>query len=156
MAEAMEQAKRRGVRQVLSTKEEVRAAVAEVTSLADRTLAILTHDLEPEIYDHGKIRTEEEKLRMPDPHLTKEQVQALTTFLLGSQESSLPASYQYQPEDARRDIQEGWWIVRKYNCVGCHQFTPGQKTALEDMPRFRANPPTRGCRWPPPAAARRT
>jgi hypothetical protein len=48
----MEQAKRRGVRQVLSTKEEVRAAVAEVTSLADRTLAILTHDLEPEIYDH--------------------------------------------------------------------------------------------------------
>lgn len=48
----MERVKRRSVRQVLSTKEEVRAAVAEVTSLADRTLSILTHDLEPEIYDH--------------------------------------------------------------------------------------------------------
>lgn len=48
----MEQLKRRSVRQVLSTREEVRAAVAEVTSLADRTLSILTHDLEPEIYDH--------------------------------------------------------------------------------------------------------
>lgn len=54
MAQAMEQTRRRGVRQVLSTKEEVRAAVAEVTSLADRTLAILTHDLEPEIYDHDE------------------------------------------------------------------------------------------------------
>lgn len=52
MAQAMEQLKRRSVRQVLSTKEEVRAAVAEITSLADRTLSILTHDLEPEIYDH--------------------------------------------------------------------------------------------------------
>lgn len=50
----MEQAKRRGIRQVLSTKEEIRSAVAEVTGLADRTLAILTHDLEPEIYDHDE------------------------------------------------------------------------------------------------------
>jgi hypothetical protein len=48
----MEQVKRQSVRQVLSTKEEVRAAVSEITSLADRTLSILTHDLEPEIYDH--------------------------------------------------------------------------------------------------------
>jgi hypothetical protein len=52
MAQAMQELKRRSVRQVLSTKEEVRAAVAEITSLADRTLSILTHDLEPEIYDH--------------------------------------------------------------------------------------------------------
>jgi cytochrome c551/c552 len=95
---------------------------------------------QPDIYDIGKIRTEEEKLRMPDPHLTKEQVRALTTFLLGSQDTSLPANYQYRPQDTRRDIQEGWWIVRKYNCVGCHQFIPGQKTALEDLPQYRANP----------------
>ena len=36
-----------------------------------------------------------------------------------------PPSYQYKPGDARRDIQEGWWVVKKYNCMGCHQFTPG-------------------------------
>ncbi len=95
---------------------------------------------EPNVYDLGMVRTEDEKLRMPDPHLSKEQIQALTTFLLGSEDTSLPASYQYRPEDTRRDIQEGWWLVRKYNCVGCHQFTPGQKTALEDLPRYRADP----------------
>jgi hypothetical protein len=52
MAQVIQEAKRRGVRQVLSSKEEIRAAVAQVTGVADRALAILTHDLEPEIYDH--------------------------------------------------------------------------------------------------------
>jgi cytochrome c551/c552 len=92
---------------------------------------------EPNIWDQGKIKPEEEKLRMPNLHLTKQQVQALTTFLMGSQESPLPASYQYKPLDYRRDIQEGWWVVRKYNCMGCHQFIPGQKTSLMDMPRYQ-------------------
>ena len=68
---------------------------------------------EPNVWDEGKIFTDEtEKLRMPNLHLTKEQVQALTTFLMGSQESGLPPSYQYRPLDYRRDIQEGWWVVR--------------------------------------------
>src|SRR5690606_23445699 len=52
MTGAMEHRKRRGQRLVLATIEDVRAAVSEITSLADRTLAILTHDLEPDIYDH--------------------------------------------------------------------------------------------------------
>src|SRR5690606_26540972 len=39
-------------RLVLVTMEDVRSAVSEITSNADRTLAILTHDLEPDIYDH--------------------------------------------------------------------------------------------------------
>jgi cytochrome c551/c552 len=92
---------------------------------------------EPEIYDKGMIKSDTEKLRMPNLHLTKEQIRALTTFLLGSQETSLPASYQYKPQDARRDIQEGWWIVKKYNCMGCHQFIPGQKTILMGLPRYQ-------------------
>jgi len=92
---------------------------------------------EPEIWDKGKIKPETEKLRMPNLHLSKEEVQALSTFLMGSQESALPSSYQYRPLDYRRDIQEGWWIIQKYNCVGCHQFTPGQKTALMAVKRYQ-------------------
>jgi cbb3-type cytochrome oxidase cytochrome c subunit len=92
---------------------------------------------EPNIWDQGKIKPEEEKLRMPNLHLAKEQVQALTTFLMGSQEASLPPSYQYRPLDYRRDIQEGWWVIAKYNCMGCHQFIPGQKTALMTMARYQ-------------------
>ena len=87
--------------------------------------------------DQGMIKGEEEKLRMPNLHLTKDQVQALTTFLMGSQESALPSDYQYRPLDYRRDIQEGWWVVRKYNCMGCHQFIPGQQTVLMGMKRYQ-------------------
>jgi len=92
---------------------------------------------EPNIWDKGKIKPEEEKLRMPNLHLTKEQVRALTTFLMGSQESALPVSYQYKPLDYRRDVQEGWWVVRKYNCMGCHQLIPGQKTSLMALARYQ-------------------
>lgn len=92
---------------------------------------------EPNIWDLGKIKPETEKLRMPNLHLTKEQVRALTTFLLGSQESPLPPGYQYKPLDYRRDIQEGWWVVKKYNCMGCHQLIPGQKTSLMTMARYQ-------------------
>ena len=52
MSEPSQQSKTRGVRQVLSSVEDVRAAVVEATKLATRTLSIFTHDLEPDIYDH--------------------------------------------------------------------------------------------------------
>jgi cytochrome c551/c552 len=92
---------------------------------------------EPNVYDKGKIKSETEALRMPNVHLTRDQVQALTTFLLGSQTTSLPDSYQYKPGDARHDIQEGWWIVKKYNCMGCHQFYPGQQTVLMGLKQYQ-------------------
>jgi hypothetical protein len=50
---------------------------------------------------------------------------------------ALPASYQYKPGDARHDIQEGWWVVKKYNCMGCHQFIPGQRTILMGLPQYQ-------------------
>jgi len=92
---------------------------------------------EPNIWDKGKDKPETEKLRMPNLHLTKEQIRALTTFLLGSQENPLPPNYQYRPLDYRRDVQEGWWVVKKYNCMGCHQLIPGQKTSLMAMARYK-------------------
>jgi hypothetical protein len=52
MPDIREQVKTRGAREVLSTVEEVRAGVVEIVALANRGLSILTHDLEPQIYDH--------------------------------------------------------------------------------------------------------
>jgi hypothetical protein len=39
--------------------------------------------------------------------------------------------------DYRRDIQEGWWVIKKYNCMGCHQLVPGQKTSLMAMALYQ-------------------
>jgi cytochrome c551/c552 len=92
---------------------------------------------EPNVFDKGMVKSPTEALRMPNVHLTKEQVLDLTTFLMGSEETSLPDSYQYKPGDTRHDIQEGWWIVKKYNCMGCHQFIPGQRTILMGLPQYQ-------------------
>jgi mono/diheme cytochrome c family protein len=92
----------------------------------------------PAVYDRGKERTKDKKdlLRMPNISLNREEINALTTFLLGSVESAVPTTLRYNPSDQRQAIQEGWWVVRKYNCMGCHNIQVGQRTALEVLPLY--------------------
>jgi len=96
---------------------------------------------EPAIYDRGKEKDPKDKLRMPKPYLTPEWRTALTTFLLGSvgtEGSNVPRSLFFDPQDQRRqDIQNGWWVIKKYNCVGCHQVQVGQKSVLMDVPYYQ-------------------
>ncbi|MFQ5928610.1 MAG: c-type cytochrome [Acidobacteriota bacterium] len=97
------------------------------------------HKLEnPAVFDQGKIKEPLERLRMPDFDLSSEEITQLTTFLLGSVDSKVPEKFFYRPADQRSDIQDGWWIVMKYNCVACHQFTPSQKTVLEELPQYQS------------------
>jgi hypothetical protein len=50
----------------------------------------------------------------------------------------VPASLFYNPPDQRRqDIQNGWWVVKKYNCMGCHAVQVGQTSVLMDLPQFK-------------------
>jgi Cytochrome c len=76
---------------------------------------------------------------MPKPNIDSQQRDALVSFLLGSTESTLPPSYQYVPTDQRKYIQEGWWIVTKYNCIGCHQIDIGQKSVLMGLPMYQGD-----------------
>ena len=94
---------------------------------------------EPGIYDKGKEKEPRDHLRMPDPYLTPEWKNALTTFLLGSvgaEGANVPESFFYQPSDRRKDIQDGWWVIKKYNCMGCHSIQVGQKSVLQDLPLY--------------------
>jgi cytochrome c551/c552 len=93
---------------------------------------------DPAAFDHGKYKPDPmDRLRMPKPNVTKEDIDALTTFLLGSTDPSLPQEYMYKPADQRAAIQKGWWIVTKYNCIGCHQIGIGQKSVLMGLPQFQ-------------------
>jgi cytochrome c2 len=93
----------------------------------------------PAIFDQGKYKPNPmDRLRMPKPNLTEDQRDALVSFLLGSTVSTLPPSYQYKPTDQRQYIQEGWWIVTKYNCIGCHQIDIGQKSVLMGLPMYQS------------------
>jgi cytochrome c551/c552 len=95
----------------------------------------------PAIYDQGKFHSDPlEALRMPMPSLhSKEERDAVVTFLLGSVDPSLPSQYMYQPTDRRKAIQDGWWIVTKYNCIGCHQIDIGQKSVMMTLPMYQGD-----------------
>jgi len=95
----------------------------------------------PSIYDVGKEKDPKDKLRMPQPYLTDEWRVALTTFLLGSvgkEGANVPSTLFYTPQDQRRqDIQNGWWVIKKYNCQGCHQLQVGQESVVQNLPMFK-------------------
>jgi cytochrome c551/c552 len=94
----------------------------------------------PNIYDLGrdwKDRDPNERLRMPDFDMQPKEISAISTFLMGAVESQIPPRYWDTPEDQRSDAQEGWWIVKKYNCMGCHQFTVGQSSHLMTLARYQ-------------------
>jgi len=86
------------------------------------------------VFDYNRA---EPTLKMPKPNVTPDDITALTTFLLGSVDPVFPPEYSYKPGDQRRDIQEGWWIVTKYNCMGCHQIAVGEKSALQTLPMYQ-------------------
>jgi cytochrome c2 len=101
----------------------------------------------PAVFDDGKYKPDPmDRLRMPMPgildahsgQVNKGDVDALVTFLIGSVDPQLPPEYMYRPADRRRAIQEGWWIVTKYNCVGCHQIGIGNKTTMQGLPFYQA------------------
>ena len=97
---------------------------------------------QPSIYDEGKEKDPKDRLRMPQPYLTPEWRTALTTFLMGSvgaEGANVPSSLFYTPQDQRRqDIQNGWWVIKKYNCMGCHQLQVGQRSIVQDLPFYQS------------------
>jgi cytochrome c551/c552 len=92
---------------------------------------------QPSIYDEGKEKDQKDRLRMPQPYLTPQWRTALTTFLLGSvgaEGSNVPSTLFFNPQDQRRqDIQNGWWVIKKYNCMGCHQLQVGQRSVVMEL-----------------------
>lgn len=92
----------------------------------------------PGIYDRGKVKAPEERLRMPNIYLPESDVTALTTFLLGSVETSLPESLRYNPAGGKKAVQDGWWVVQKYNCMGCHNVLVGQDSILMGLPMYQS------------------
>ncbi|MCA1621438.1 MAG: c-type cytochrome [Acidobacteria bacterium] len=95
---------------------------------------------EPGIYDLGKEKDPREHLRMPKPFLKPEWKTALTTLLIGSvgrEGANVPAAMFYNPTDQQKAIQDGWWVIKKYNCMGCHAVQVGQRSVLYGLPLYQ-------------------
>ena len=92
----------------------------------------------PGIYDRGKVKASDERLRMPNIYLPDSDVTAVSTFLLGSIEANLPESMRYNATGQKKSVQDGWWIVQKYNCMGCHNVLVGQDSILMGLPMYQS------------------
>jgi cytochrome c2 len=92
---------------------------------------------DPAVYDQGKEKARQDRLKMPNFNFSKPEIDAVTTFLEGSVDASVPPRYFYTPADQRQDIIEGWWVVRKYNCMGCHHVHVGQTSVFDTMTRYQ-------------------
>src|SRR5262245_5630780 len=91
----------------------------------------------PGIYDRGKVKAPDERLRMPNIYLPESDVTALTTFLLGSVEANVPESIKFNPSGGKKAVQDGWWIVQKYNCMGSRNVLVGQDSTLMGLPMYQ-------------------
>ncbi|OGX06123.1 MAG: hypothetical protein A2Z88_04330 [Omnitrophica WOR_2 bacterium GWA2_47_8] len=75
---------------------------------------------DPRIFDQGKIKTADEKLRMPNFDLSAEEIEAVTTAILGFV-SDKPGDSKLKPKTSRNKyIEEGQEVIRQFNCQACH------------------------------------
>jgi len=93
---------------------------------------------EPAFFDQGKtFESDLERARMPNFGFSEQEVNQVVTYLLGSVDSDLPEDMYYDPDDWRREaIREGWWVIQKYNCMGCHQILPDQTPPIQELEQF--------------------
>ena len=92
----------------------------------------------PGVYDFGREKPPSERLRMPNIYLEDSDITALTTFLLGSVTTGLPEEMRYNPVGQKKQVQDGWWIIQKYNCMGCHNVLVGQDSVLMGLETYQS------------------
>ena len=78
--------------------------------------------LDPRVYDRNRILQPLEKLRMPHFSFSDDEARLLTTAVLSFQRDVQPKVAQV-PRSARKDaIIDGRNLVRRRNCVACHEI----------------------------------
>ena len=90
---------------------------------------------DPRSYDYQKIESKgyTERLVMPKFPLDEEQIEAISTFVLGLVADPPASAYVYTPDQRDKDRNDGETLLRKYNCVACHMLDMDKiEYAVED------------------------
>jgi len=77
---------------------------------------------QPRSYDFEKVETKgyDERLRMPQFPFDQEQIEAITTFVLGLVAEPPVEKYLYRPDGPAGDRIAGEYLMQQFNCTGCH------------------------------------
>ena len=92
----------------------------------------------PRSFDAGKVKARQEQLRMPDFRFSEEDAQSLTLALLSFTSDRVGKGAAPVPPTSIRDlgpaepaIETSRWLVRNWNCKGCHMIE-GEGGAIRD------------------------
>lgn len=91
---------------------------------------------DPRAFDRNRVLQPLEKLRMPDFGMSEEEAKLLATAVTSFQSDVQPLAAKV-PRSARNDaLREGRNLVRRRNCIGCHEIEAdgGDYVALVDDP----------------------
>jgi mono/diheme cytochrome c family protein len=75
---------------------------------------------EPRSFDRQKVKTFQEKLKMPQFSLSEEEIRGLESTVLGFQKDDMSDALKARPQGDRTAIEAGRRLVKEYNCQGCH------------------------------------
>lgn len=75
---------------------------------------------DPRIFDVGKVKRPEEKLKMPDFQFTDDEIRALVTAILSFTKEKVAPEITRRLDARETYIEEGRRVIRRYNCQGCH------------------------------------
>ena len=74
----------------------------------------------PRVYDDGRTKPYNDKLKMPNFHLTPEEARLVTTVVLGLTKERVAETKQAATGARERLMEEGRKLVSQRNCRGCH------------------------------------
>lgn len=89
---------------------------------------------QPRSYDYKKTETKnwDERLRMPKFPFDKDQIEAVSTFVLGLVAQPPESEFIFDPDKSDSAIFEGERLLAKFNCTGCHVLDMGSITFQYD------------------------
>lgn len=83
---------------------------------------LTAHLEDPRQWDLGVPKPFKDLNRMPNFYFNKNQIEAMTTFLLGNVSDYIPAAGKRHLTATEKVVEDGKRVVNKYNCQGCHNI----------------------------------
>ena len=76
----------------------------------------------PRLFDQGKVKTFDEKLKMPNFGFSDEEANAVLTVILGLTKEKIAATKMRSLDSHELKVHEGLKLIQELNCRGCHEI----------------------------------
>ncbi|HEY6842850.1 MAG TPA: c-type cytochrome, partial [Thermoanaerobaculia bacterium] len=86
----------------------------------------------PRVYDDTRTKVYNDKLKMPNFHLSQDEARRIAEVVLGLTKDQVGASKLAAQDERSRLIEEGRKLVSQHNCRGCH-IVDGRGRAIADV-----------------------